>query len=288
MYQRESKSANPPQSSEIATAAKFLIVDAELQTRASIAQSLRHFGHRVDEANCGQEALQLLEQTAYDVMILDLAISDMNGVEVMHRARLMRRDLAILIVTSLATVESTMAAVKANVADYILKPCNMDDLQLTVARVLEERVQQLRHARLLEMVSEVMGVLHQPEPVAEPMIFPALATSPLQAQDMIRMGILTLDRQKRLVTLKTDPPRTVELTESEMSILLALMEKPNQVISCNQLANKALGYTDMDRWTIENVIRSCVFRLRHKIEGGSDAPRLIRTVRGRGYFFSLA
>ena len=102
------------------------------------------------------------------------------------------------------------------------------------------------------------------------------------------VGVLALDREKRLVTVKTDPPRIVELTEGEASILVALMQKPDQVLTPNQLAKTALGYDGMDKWTVESVVRSSVFRLRNKIEPGSDNPQLIRTVRGRGYFFCTA
>jgi DNA-binding response OmpR family regulator len=73
-----------------------------------------------------------------------------------------------------------------------------------------------------------------------------------------------------------------------MSILVAMIEHPNQVLSCNQLADAALGYQGLDKWTVESLIRSCVFRLRQKIEATPGAPRLIRTVRGRGYYISLA
>ena len=115
-----------------------------------------------------------------------------------------------------------------------------------------------------------------------------MSPAPMSVEDIIRVGVLSLDRQKRMVTLKEDPPRAVELTEGELSVLITLMEKPNQVFSYNQLAKTALGYDGMDKWTVESVTRSCVFRLRQKLELDPNTPRLIRTVRGRGYFFSPA
>ena len=98
-------------------------------------------------------------------------------------------------------------------------------------------------------------------------------------------GEVELDRQKRRLIWNAEPARAVELTENELTIMVTLMEKPNQVVSCNTLGN-ALGYQNMDRWTIENVIRSVVFRLRQKIETDSERSRLIHTVRGRGYYFA--
>ena len=63
------------------------------------------------------------------------------------------------------------------------------------------------------------------------------------------------------------------------------MQHPNKVLSVKELANSALGYQGLDKWTLESVVRSCVFRLRQKIEPAPDSPQLICTVRGLGYFF---
>lgn len=82
-----------------------------------------------------------------------------------------------------------------------------------------------------------------------------------------------------------NPAQPVELTESEVSVLETLMQHPNKVLSVKELANSALGYQGLDKWTLESVVRSCVFRLRQKIEPAPDSPQLICTVRGRGYFY---
>jgi DNA-binding response OmpR family regulator len=261
----------------------------------------------------------------------------------------MRRDLPMIVLTAQPTIESAVAAVKADVVDYMLKPYKIEDLLLAISRALEERAQQLRQQQLLEMVGEAMELLRRTDTSAEKAALPSItasqnqttnigdvsgqatvthldppngrtATTATRAQPLdlkrgtgadaphgygteyeaqgesafkgassvhlLHAGPLALDRQKRLVTVSTDPVRTVELTESEVSILLTLMQKPNQVFSYNQLAKSALGYEGMDKWTVESVIRSSVFRLRQKIEPGPDAPRLICTVRGRGYYFS--
>jgi DNA-binding response OmpR family regulator len=270
------------------TRASLLIVDAEVEGRVSMANTLRQRGFLIEEAACGEEALALLETASFDLMVVDMAIPGMTGVEVMLRARLMRRELLIIVLTAHATIESAIAAVKTDVVDYMLKPCRTDDLILTISRALEERAEQMRHQLLLEKVGEAMEALQRTGTPTEPAARPLDAAASALAPDLLRVGVLALDRQKRLATLTTNPPRTVELTEGEVSILTALMERPNQVFTYNQLAKTALGYDGMDKWTVESVIRSSVFRLRQKIEPGPDSPRLICTVRGRGYFFSPA
>lgn len=272
--------------SESESTATLLLLDAQAGLRAALAADLKGKGYRVDEADSGDEALALLKQEPYDVAIVDVALEGSDGVQAMYQMRQAQRDLPIVILTSHATVESAVAAVKLGAIDYLLKPCRIEDLVLTLSRALEERDQQVRQKRLLALVGEAMEALRLPEVNSAPAPAPAAPTTAPTPE--IPRGVLALDRQKRQVTLNTDPPRTVELTEGELSILVALMEKPNQVLSYNDLAKNALGYDGMDKWTIESVIRSTVFRLRHKIEPGPDSPSLIRTVRGRGYFFSPA
>jgi DNA-binding response OmpR family regulator len=275
-------------SSRAASEASLLVVDAQANSRNFVVENLKRKGYAVDEATYGAEALAKVTGKPYDLVVLDVALPKSDGVGVMRDLRTQHPDLPIVVLTTRATVESAIAAVKLNVVDYMLKPCKIEDLALTISRALDERAQQARHQRLLALVGEAMNVLRQP---AESIEQVPLSTSPHQATsstEMLHVGALALDRQKRQAILNANPPRIVELTEGEFSILVALMEKPNQVLSYNELAKLALGYEAMDKWTVESVIRSTIFRLRHKIESGPDTPCLIRTVRGRGYFFSPA
>lgn len=268
--------------------ASLLLVDAQVNPRVCTAENLRRKGYGVDEAASGEEAFGQLETHSYDLVLIDVALPGSDGVAVMRRLRVDYPDLSIVVLTSHATVESAVAAVKLNVVDYLLKPCKIDDLVLTITRSLEERAQQLRQQKLLALVGAAMEALREPEKTAP--VTPTAVTKPTPAPalfvDDANSGVVALDRAKRQLTLHTIPPRTIDLTEGELSVLVALMEKPNEVLSYNDLAKSALGYEGMDKWTVESVIRSTVFRLRHKIETGPNAPCLIRTVRGRGYFFS--
>lgn len=279
---------NSPHSVQLAAEASLLVVDAQADSRHFVVENLRRKGYVVDDATCGDEALAKAKSKPYDLVVLDVALAGSNGVDVMRNLRTQCPDLPIIVLTTRATVETALAAVKVNVVDYLLKPCKIEDLVLTISRALDERAQQRRQQRLLALIGEAMNVLHPAESGAEQVPRSSLASQAASSTEMFHVGALALDRQKRQAILNTYPPRTVELTEGELSILVALMEKPNQVLSYNDLAKTALGYEAMDKWTVESVIRSTIFRLRHKIEAGSDTPCLIRTVRGRGYFFSPA
>ena len=275
-------------SAEVGSKGRLLVVDDELHVRLNTAELLRLNGYQVDEASDGQEALRLIERVPYDVMLLDMNMPKLTGPEVMPRALALRPDLLIIVLTGHASVDNAIASVKANVFDYVLKPYRSDDLVSSVARAMQEQAKRQRRRRVLDMVGEMMDTLRPTEETPDIAASPAAITQSLPASDeqILQVGSLILDRQKRLATIQGDDLRTVELTESEASILGALMEHPNQVLSPGQLASTALGYGEMDKWTIESVVRSSVFRLRQKIELKADAPHLICTVRGRGYFLA--
>jgi DNA-binding response OmpR family regulator len=274
--------ADVPTPAELEPRARLLVVDDEVNLRAGLRDLLSLMGYQVDEAASGHKALELLESRLYDLMVLDIRMPGMDGVEVMHRARQMHPDLSIIVLTAHASLESAIAAVKSDAADYMLKPFNVEDLAATISQALQERAERLRRKQLLNLIGTALDTLGQPEGSAAPPPVP-----PTPPERFLHVGPLTLDRQKRLAMMQGEPPRTVELTEGEAAILAVLMEHPNRVLSCSELVYAAMGY-DVDEREAQNQVRLYIFRLRHKIETDPGQPRLIRTLRGRGYFFSPA
>ncbi|MDY7076908.1 MAG: response regulator transcription factor [Chloroflexota bacterium] len=266
---------------ETCTGAKLLVVDDEANLRASLRDILSLMGYHVEEAASGYEALELLESTPYDLMVLDMRMPGMDGVEVMRRARRICPDLSIVVLTAHASLESAIAAVKSDVADYLLKPFDIEGLSVTISRALRERSEQLRHQQLLNLIGNALDTLDRMENPETPAPAP-----PANPERFLHAGPLTLDRQKRLIIVQGDPHRTAELTEGEAAILSTLMENPNQVLSWDRLIHSAMGYS-LGEQEAQNQARLYIFRLRRKIEANPRKPRLIRTVRRRGYFLSL-
>jgi len=286
LKERSTTSVDKTPQTRINSTVRLLVAEAPTLS-SSLVDLFQPLGYHIDQAHSAQETLTWLDDAPFDLLVLDTSVPGMSDAELVSRARTSQRDLLIVVLTAQATVESTIAAIKANVVDYLLKPCRSDDLLMTVTRAVDERAQQMRRQQLFERLREAMDTLDQPTLSREPAPVSTPPTPALTTQ-LIQTSMLSFDREKRMVTLQTNPPRSVELTDGEASVLVALMEKPNQVFTYHQLAKTALGYEGMDKWTVESVIRSTVFRLRHKIEGEADAPQLIRTVRGRGYFIALA
>lgn len=274
--------AKVPAPQRTSPGARLLIVDDEANLRAGLRDLLSLMGYHVEEAASGQEALKLLEGEPYDLMVLDIRMPGMDGVEVMHHARKMCPDLSIIVLTAHASLESAIAAVKSGAADYMLKPFDIEGLAATISQTLQERAEGLRHQQLLNLIGNTLDTLGQTERPA-----PSSPSTKISPERFLHAGPLTLDRQKRLTVIQGDPPLTVELTEGEMGILAAMMEHPNQVLSCSQLVHAAMGY-ELGKQESQNQVRLYIFRLRRKIEADPNKPHLIRTLRGRGYFLSLA
>lgn len=275
------------------TPARLLIVDDEAHIRNGLGWSLRLNGYDVEEAASGSEALARLYHGAYDLMILDMNMPDLDGMEVMRRAHEHSPTLAIVVLTGHATLESAIAAVKANAADYLLKPVSMHDLAAVVAHALAVRAEQRQQQHVMDLVSQVVDALRKPEgaetaELAQPGT--ARGAAPQEAENFVRAGLLTLDLGKRIVTVAGNTPdvtlRTAEVTEGEATILHELMRHAGQVRSARQLVYAAWGYSLMEL-EAANIVRSYIYRLRRKLEADPDHPQLLKTVRGGGYYLSV-
>jgi DNA-binding response OmpR family regulator len=237
---------------------RILFIDDDVQVRRTLARLLGLLGYHVDEASSGLQALQLLECGSYDVAVLDIRMPGMDGVEVMHRARQICPDMAIIFLTGHATVESAVEAVRSHAVDYLLKPVSNRELAAAVARALQQRPKS-----------------EQPQ-------------VPATSEQFMEVGIVTLDRKRQMAIVAGGDDVdgfSVKLTGSETALLACLMQRPGSAISCRELAWDALDY-DVSDEEASAIIRPHISRLRKKIESDPNQPRLILTIRGKCYLFS--
>ncbi len=250
--------------------ARILIVDDEEHVRSGIQRSLMLLGYHAETAASGEEALRMLERDSFDVMLLDIRMPGMDGVEVMRQVQQRHSDLLILVLTGHASVESAIAAVKYQAADYLRKPASIHTIARAVAEAINRRAEEKRRyaqARQSEGTEEE-------EPSAERRV---LCVGPV---------VLNLDLRVAVVNWKGEEILQAKLSPSEAALLAHLMRHPQSVLSSRSLARQALGY-DLTEAEARELVRPHICRLRRKIEPDPGRPRLIRTVAGRGYFFAL-
>lgn len=260
-------------------AARILVVDDEDRVREGLCWSLRMSGYQVDGAESGAQALSMMVRNEFDLMLLDMNMPVMDGIAVMEQARQVQPDLAIVVLTGHATLDSAIAAVKLGASDYLLKPASIPNLQAAVAKALTARADLLRQQRAVALMDQIAEVLHPPE-------LEKMATAAGQETvHVLTAGGLTLDAAKRVAVIEDPDARTAELTEAETAILQELMRHADQVRTCRQLVRAAWGY-DMSEAEAASVVRSHIFRLRKKIEPDPASPRFVKTVRGGGYYLA--
>ncbi|MCK6624883.1 MAG: response regulator transcription factor [Anaerolineae bacterium] len=260
---------------------RLLIVDDEPNIRSSVGRALSLLGYTVAEAAGGQEALLMLTQNVYDLMLLDMRMPPgLDGIEVMARARQLCPELLIVILTGHATLESAIAAVKSEAIDYLQKPASLQEIARVVTRSLEKRAAQRQRQRLVEVMGEALEALRQTEPASAPAMIPP------DLLDTLYLHPLTLDRHKRLLMVAGEKTQSLHLTEGETAILASLMMCPDQVLSCRDLIQTGWGYSASER-EAQNIVRPHICRLRHKINALIPHAPLLHTVRKRGYVLQL-
>jgi DNA-binding NtrC family response regulator len=122
---------------------KILIVDDEKDILRALEFILSREGYSVTTATSGEEAIELLKKDEYDLVLTDLRMEGMDGLEVLQRTLQMRPSTLVIIMTAYATVESAVTAMKMGASDYIVKPFINEDVKMRIKRLLD-------HKRLLQ------------------------------------------------------------------------------------------------------------------------------------------
>jgi len=130
---------------------RILVVDDEKNMRWALGKALTKAGYQVLEAESGPEALALLQQTAPHLILLDLKMPQMDGIEALERIKGLHKELPVIILTAHGTMESAVKAIKLGATDFISKPFELDKLMVTIENALgvvalKEEINYLRAA----------------------------------------------------------------------------------------------------------------------------------------------
>ncbi|OGK89136.1 MAG: histidine kinase [Candidatus Rokubacteria bacterium GWC2_70_16] len=140
------------------TARRVLIVDDEADMVENCARILRRSGLKCLTALDPKEGLALVETERPDVLLTDLKMPGMDGLELLRRAREVDPALPVILITAFATIESAVAAIKEGAFDYLPKTFSVDQLSLTVERALRQRQLQEENRNLREQLQEAFGL----------------------------------------------------------------------------------------------------------------------------------
>ncbi len=221
----------------------ILVCDDEKDIVSALEIYLKSDGYSVYKAYNGKEALKVIENEEIHLVLLDIMMPQMDGIETMAKIREIS-NVPVILLTAKSEDTDKVLGLTVGADDYVTKPFNPVELQ---ARVKS----QLRRYMLLG--------------------------SGQTGKAKLRAGGIELDDKSKEVTLDGEP---VSLTKTEYEILKLLMEHPGEVLSPNQIYEEV--WKDSP-YGIENTVAVHIRHLREKLEYNPAEPRYIQVVWGRGY-----
>ena len=255
--------------------ANILVVDDEKITRISLADILKLKGYNVTDAASGQEALDALREAKFDLMLLDIKMPGMDGIEVMRKASEIAPDTLVILLTAHGSMESAIEALRQGAHDYLIKPSSPQEILSSVAAGLS-RLSETQHKRLLlnqletslQQLRDVEGVTQSPVTGRQIVTFPN--------------GIV-VELTRREIWRGNDK---VNLTPTEGKLLKVLIENQGRVMTHRELVFMVQGYEITD-WEAPEVLRPLISRLRRNLAAFPECNDWITNVRGTGYVFDV-
>lgn len=228
---------------------RVLIVEDDPNIVDLLQIHLKDLDCKVTSANDGQRGLAAAEGSAYDLIILDLMLPIIDGLEVCRRLRMQKNHTPILMLTAKSEEIDKVLGLETGADDYLTKPFSIRELIARVKAIF-------RRNNLL-----------QNEEKSEP-------------PSLLNFSDLSIDLEKRKVTLQG---KRVELSPKEFELLALMAANPGRSYDRQRLLTLVWGY-DFDGF--EHTVNSHINRLRRKIEPQADEPRYILTTWGVGYRFN--
>lgn len=232
--------------------AHILVVDDDARIRSMLSRYFEGEGFQVSLAESGAQMRQRLEKAPVDLILLDLGLPDTDGLALARDIRA-RSEVGIIIMTGRSDDVDRIVGLEVGADDYVSKPFN-----------------------LRELLARVRSVLRRLQP-AVPTQEPKLPV----AEEVICFDGWILDRNRRLLT--SPDGREISLTTGEFDLLSILVGHAGRVLTRDYLMDRTRGRS----WEVfDRSIDAQVSRLRRKIEGDAQNPRMLKSVRGVGYIFT--
>jgi DNA-binding NtrC family response regulator len=133
----------------------ILVVDDELIVRESLSKWFREDGYRVEAAENSAAALRKLQAGPWNIMLVDIKMPGMDGIELLQRVRQTNKEVAVIVITAFATVDTAVKALKEGAFDYITKPIDPDYLDHMVDKALQQQLLLRENQKLKDTVSEL-------------------------------------------------------------------------------------------------------------------------------------
>ena len=227
---------------------RLLMIEDDARLAGMVGEYLTQSGFAVEHAGDGVSGLNLLQDKPFDLVVLDLMLPDIDGLEVCRRLRALPGEVArtpVLMLTAKGDPMDRIIGLELGADDYLPKP-------------FEPR----------ELLARIRAVLRRHQPGAAP------------EHQVLRFGTLEIDRDARVVTVAGQP---AELTSHQFDLLVTLAERAGRVLTREQIMEAVRG---RELEAFDRSIDVHMGRIRAAIEEDVKSPKRIVTVRGVGYVFA--
>ncbi len=275
--------------------ANILIVDDEAAIRYSVSKTLQRIGYTVREAASGEEALEVLKGSWFDVVLTDIRMPGIDGVELVRRIKEANSDTVVILMTAYPNLGTAVEALRLGAHDYLIKPSSSQDIRASVARGVE-RAQALKRRRaLLDAIRNSVHELSR-APEEEPesggsdheavtvnaAFTPSAFVGEVTTSNIMILGPLVIHPGRYQIEVGN---HLIDLTPTEFDLLLYLAANRSRVVPCHELVHEVRGYA-VDEAEAREVIRPHVSNLRRKLKDAGQDADIIVNVRGIGYRLS--
>ena len=227
---------------------KILVIEDDLDMAGILEGQLKDAGYTVTVTNNGADGLKLAAKMEHDLIVLDLMLPEMDGLEICRQVRALPGYTPILMLTALSSEIDKVVGLEMGADDYMTKPFS-----------------------LRELIARVKTILRRED---------SMRADAMEEPETLTRGDLVIDLGKRLVMRSGSP---IALTGKEFDLLVHFARKPGRVYSRQQLLDQVWGYGfEGYAYTVNTHIN----KLRSKLEPDRDEPRYIQTVWGVGYRFA--
>lgn len=233
---------------------RTLVVDDEERIRLFLTETLERIGHIVTAAASGEEALDFLRETAFDLAILDLKLGGaVDGQRVLEAIRWRWPTTVVIMLTAHGSLDSAVDAIQEGVDGYLLKPVRPTEVRQAVEVALNRR------RKLQEAERQTRG------------------------EHILRRGPYSVDLERHEARFEG---RSLDLSPRDFTLLVHLMQKAPQVVDPKELVQVVRQYEPDHMHEAREIVKWYIHRLRKKVEPDPSNPRYIINVRGVGYRFA--
>ncbi|KAA9302282.1 MULTISPECIES: response regulator transcription factor [Aerococcus] len=253
---------------------KVLIVDDEASIRKLLQFNLEKEGYEVTTAEDGNQGYELGKSNQFDLIILDIMLPGIDGMEICRRLRQKSIETAILMLTAKDQELEKIIGLELGADDYMTKPFSPREVLARMKAILRRSTRQADQEAKSQ--AEAASLRQQVAETASP-----VQADDLEEDELVKVGDIVINTGDFSVTVRG---QVVDMTPKEFDLLYYMSKRVNRTLSREQLLQKIW---DFDYPVETRIVDVHISHLREKIEEDTKKPQYIKTVRGFGYKFEV-